>query len=201
MSFFIVVFFSDQQLMAGIGIMSNDGDKIGREGKNNLLPTTAGPAFLGSDLFSYLIGMEVEFRTTIVDYLAFYKYFYFRRKIGLRILIVALVCLMVANGSEKGHSVFTWTNLLTVLVVAVVIIVIGSVIPYIRASRKARKTLAVPGQLDQKRIVLSADGITVKNEDEAGTVVASGSWRGVFGAKTAARCGGFRAKAGARRKF
>jgi len=121
--------------------------------------------------------MEVAFRTTIDDYQAFYRYFYFRRKLGLRVLIVALVCLMVANGPKEGHSVFTWTNLLTVLVVAVVIIVIGSVIPYIRASQKPRKMLAVPGQLDQKRVILSADGITVKNEDEAGTVVASGSWR------------------------
>jgi hypothetical protein len=138
---------------------------------------TGGVLLWASDLFSYLIGMEVEFRITIDDYLAFYRYFYFRRKLGLRVLLVALVCLVVANGPKEGHSVFTWTNLLTVLVVAVVIFVIGSVIPYIRASRKARKMFPVPGQLDQKRIVLSADGITVKNEDEAGAVVASGSWR------------------------
>ena len=130
-----------------------------------------------SDLISYFLSMEVAFRTTLDDYLAFYKYFYFRRKLGLRVLVIALVCLMVANGSKEGHSAFTWTNLLTVLVVTVVIIVIGSVIPCIRASRKARKMWAVSEQLDQKRIVLSADGITVKSEDEAGTVIASGSWR------------------------
>jgi hypothetical protein len=134
-------------------------------------------AFSESDLISYFIGMEVEFRTTVDDYLAFYKYFYFWRKLWLRILFVALFSLVIASGMREGHSDFSWGSLLIFVVTAVLISVFVFVIPYIQAIRKTRKILEAPGQPDQKRAILSADGITVKDEDEAGTVIASGSWR------------------------
>ena len=121
--------------------------------------------------------MEVEFRTTVDDYLAFYKYFFFRRKLWLRIFVVALVSFMVANGTREGHSDFSWGSLLAFMVTAVFITAVVFVIPYIGTIRKTRKMLEAPGQSDQKRAILSADGITVKSEDEAGTVIASGSWR------------------------
>ena len=58
--------------------------------------------FVRAEYFSYLIGMEVEFRTTPDDYVAFYQYFYFRRKLGLRILYVALFSPVIANGTREG---------------------------------------------------------------------------------------------------
>jgi hypothetical protein len=123
--------------------------------------------------------MEVAFRITIDDYLAFYPYFFFRRRLGLRIPVIALlVCLVVVNGGNKdGRVIFTWTDLLTVVGVTIFIIALNSGIPYLRTIRKVRKVLAAPDQSGQKRMILSADGFTVRGEDEAGTVITAGSWR------------------------
>ena len=122
--------------------------------------------------------MEVVFRTTIDDYRAFYKYFFFRRKLWLRILYAALFSFVVANSSKGGHSDISWgATLLTFGVAVVIVIAVTSMIPYLGTIRKIRKIFEAPGQLDQRRMILSADGITVRSEDEAGTVIASGSWR------------------------
>jgi len=132
-----------------------------------------------SDLISYFLSMEVAFRITLDDYLAFYPYFFFRRKQGLRALVIAfLVCVVVVNGGTKdGRVTFTWTDLLTVVGATIFIIALSSGIPYLRTIRKARKVLAEPDQSGQKRMILSADGFTVRGEDEAGTVITAGSWR------------------------
>jgi hypothetical protein len=131
------------------------------------------------NLISYFIGMEVEFRITIDDYVAFYQYLFFRRKLGLRILVVAFfVCLLVVNGGTKdGRVTFTWTDLLTVVGATAVIIALGAVIPYLRTIRKTRKQLAVSGLLDPLKMILTANGLTVSSEGEAGGGAAAGAWR------------------------
>jgi len=137
-----------------------------------------GRTFKGAEYFSYLIGMEVEFRTTIDDYLTFYKYFFFWRKLWLRILCAVWFSFVVANSNREGHSDISWgSTLLTFGVTTVFIIAITSLIPYLRTIRKIRKILEAPEQLDPMKMILTADGFTVSREGEAGTVTASGSWR------------------------
>lgn len=121
--------------------------------------------------------MEVEFRTTIGDYVAFYQYFFFRRKLGLRVLFVVLFSLLVANSAREGRSDLSWGSLLTFVVTAMLIILLAFVVPYIRTIQKTRKLLPLSGLLDPLKMVLTADGLTVSSEGAAGAVTAVGSWR------------------------
>lgn len=119
--------------------------------------------------------MEVEFRTTSDDYLAFYQYFYFRRKRGRRIFFVIALSLAATIFMEAGdRHIFIWSTLLIFVVTAVIVFVLSFVLPYIRVVRKIRKMMAIPGQMDPVKIILIADGLTVRREGEAAAV---GAWR------------------------
>ena len=107
--------------------------------------------------------MEVEFRTTADDYIAFYRYFFFRRKLTLRVVYWGLICLVIGYGFNNDQSRLSRTFIFAALGSALAVILFIFVIPYYRTIHRFWKALKGPGKVDQpKRIVVTADGFTLQ---------------------------------------
>jgi VIT1/CCC1 family predicted Fe2+/Mn2+ transporter len=121
--------------------------------------------------------MEVEFRTTADDYVAFYRYFFFWRKIGWRILVVGFACFYVTGFSTEDHSSYTWTKLLIALALTLFIIAILSIIPYMRTISKHRKMSVDPEKSARVKLILTENGLTAIREAETAADSVAESWR------------------------
>ena len=104
--------------------------------------------------------MEVEFRPTAEDYRGFYRYYAFRRYIGMRIAVIGLFS--VAIGFESRHSSWDF-HLLPALVVGAILFIILMGVPYIISIIKNRKELQRLQSMDFRwRIELTGDGFLVQ---------------------------------------
>lgn len=117
--------------------------------------------FVGGEYFSYLIGMEVEFRTTSDDYVAFYRYFFFQRKLTVRIVYWTLLSLLI--GGLFYPYLPNWGYVLIVLGILLAVALFLFVIPYQAAIRRLRKALAASANVNQlRRMVLTAGGFSLQ---------------------------------------
>jgi hypothetical protein len=113
--------------------------------------------------------MDVEYRVTAKDYRDFFRYNAFRRGIGWKFAGIGLV--IVGYGTTTLH--FSWgLFLLNSLLIAVVLFLCISGIPYIIAlldSRKGLKQLEGTGL--RRRIELTGDGFLVQPVVETGAEI------------------------------
>jgi hypothetical protein len=106
--------------------------------------------------------MQLEFRTTAEDYLTFYKYYFFQRKLVLWVLVLGLFCLVIGSAFVQDQQVLSWTYVLVVLSMVLALAAVLFFIPYRRAVRRFWSVFE-EGKSDQPRkIHLTADGFNLQ---------------------------------------
>jgi hypothetical protein len=121
--------------------------------------------------------MEVEFRSTAEDYRGFYRYYTFRRNLGMKIAVIGLFSFWVGSGFV-GRP-FSWPlYFLDSLAVGLILLLCATGIPYIIVLVKTRKRLK---QLERtalrRRIELTGDGLLVQMVPDAGPEQEKNFWR------------------------
>jgi hypothetical protein len=114
--------------------------------------------FCETGLISYFIGMEVEFRTTADDYLAFYKYYFFQRKLAVRVIVLGMFCLVLGSISIFGGPLLSLDNVLMVLATALIIAFWGFYYPYKRAIRRFWGVFKAGISDQPRKLIFTADG-------------------------------------------
>src|SRR5579872_1154040 len=84
--------------------------------------------------------MEVEFRMTAEDYRGFYRYFTFRRNLGMKIAIIGLFSFWIGFGFPRGHFPLT-LHFLDSLAIGLILFLCATGIRYIILLVKTRKRL------------------------------------------------------------
>src|ERR1700678_1666307 len=112
--------------------------------------------------------MEVEFRPTAEDYRGFYRYYTFRRNLGMKIAVIGLFSFWVGSGFVGRH--FSWPlYILDSLAVGLVLFLCATGIRYIIVLVKTRKRLKqLEGTPLHWRIELTGDGFLVQLGPETG---------------------------------
>jgi hypothetical protein len=105
--------------------------------------------------------MEVNFRTTKADYLAFYRYYFFRRNLGWRILILVVGSLWFGNIRSPNQPLHLGGYLFQVLIGGVVIALLYT-IPYAAAVLRLKRQTKKTGVTERSfTITLDTDGFHV----------------------------------------
>jgi len=105
--------------------------------------------------------MEVDFRTTKADYHAFYTYYFFRRNVGWRILVLVVGSLWIGDFRSSDQPFYIGTYLLHALIAAVVISLLY-VVPYGAAVLRLIRQTKATGVTERSFIItLNPDGFSV----------------------------------------
>jgi len=106
--------------------------------------------------------IEFSFRSRKEDYLAFYKYYFFRRRIVLRIVLLALLGNFVATVSLQGGDLAKTEFSLGQSAIILLTVAVYLILPYFLWTYQLRKKLATDQfLLEEKTVKLSAAGILV----------------------------------------
>jgi hypothetical protein len=121
--------------------------------------------------------MEVEFRPTAADYRGFYRYYIFRRNLGMKIAVIGLFSFWVGSGFVGRHfSLIPY--LLYSLAVGLILFFCATGIRYIIVLVKTRKRLKqLEGTTLHWRIELTGDGFLVQPVAETGPEKEKKFWR------------------------
>lgn len=140
--------------------------------------------------------MEVEFRTTKADFMAYYRYYFFRRNSGVRIAFVIIVALWIGavRGADQPFHIPVF--LLHTLIAGPVIALLLFVLPYGIAVGKLRKLVKAKGFAERNyKITLTADGLSVQSPvagaSEEGKVYKESEFWRWESVRTAGSGGGF----------
>ncbi len=121
--------------------------------------------------------MEVEFRTAADDYLAFYKYYFFQRKLAVRVIVLGMFCLVIGSTLIQDRSLFSWAYVLAVLGLALPIAVFLFILPYRRAVRRFWGVFKAGISDQPRKLIFTADGFDLQWTGEGMEDKPIDSWR------------------------
>jgi hypothetical protein len=111
--------------------------------------------------------MQVEFQVTQKQYNSFLKFYFFKRNIVTRLILLIVLSVWIGGtSSERGHSFISSVFLIRSSITAIVLFLIFALIPYIIARVNLTKALKTNLLTKTKTIFTNDDGIAITTDNE-----------------------------------
>ena len=109
--------------------------------------------------------MQIEFQITHRDYTLFLKRLYFKKYLIKQLIWIIIISLFLGNPMGYGKPFELWSLILNSLIVAIVLLSVLILIPFLISKFRTRKYLKTRPLTEQKTIALHEDGINVPTTD------------------------------------